>query len=104
MFNRVGHVDASKAQEPDDLEGEAIEVGAQAVEKHGDLVSFTTEPGDLETVRAALQGRGWTIKMAELGYSPKNPATITDDQRKHVTEFLGELGGHDDVRRLHPAL
>jgi YebC/PmpR family DNA-binding regulatory protein len=105
MFNRVGIIEATKSPLPDDLEGEAIEVGAQAVEPHENkIVSFTTDVGDLESVKAALTSRGWTVNMSELGFEAKNAATLDEKQRQVVVEFLGELSSHDDVRRVHPAL
>jgi YebC/PmpR family DNA-binding regulatory protein len=105
MFNRVGVVEGTKASLPADLEGEAIEVGAQAVEPlENNVVSFSTDPGDLESVKAALISRGWNITLSELAYEAKNAATLDDNQRKTVVEFLGELNSHDDVRRVHAAL
>src|ERR1700733_13902154 len=47
MFHRVGIIDGTNPKMPSDLEGEAIEVGAQAVTDLGNKhVSFTTEAGD----------------------------------------------------------
>ena len=104
MFNRVGIIDGSKTSAVD-IESEAIEAGAQEVEQHdGGIVSFTSDPGDLDSVKAALAARGWTITLAELGYSPKTPVTLGEAEKKEVVEFLSELGDHDDVRRVHAAL
>lgn len=105
MFHRVGFIEGSKTPLPEDLEGEAIEVGAQAVESLGaNLASFTTEPGDLESVKEALNGRGWKINQAELGYEAKTQVTLGGNQKQVVVEFLQALSGHDDVRRVHAAL
>ena len=105
MFNRVGHIEATKGKLPEDLEGEAIEVSAEAVEDYGNgTVAFTTQPSDLDVVKHALADRGWHISKAELSYEAKNKATLTDAQKKHVIDFLAELSHHDDIRHVHPAL
>ena len=105
MFNKVGIVEGTNPKPPGDIEGEAIEVGAQNVTPHENgVVTFTTDPGDLDTVRLALVARGWNITTAELGFEAKNPATLEGDKKKTVVEFLQELSGHDDVRRVHAGL
>lgn len=105
MFNRVGIVEASKTPACPDPEGEAIEVGAQNFEAMANgVVSFTTDPTDLEAVRKALIDRGWTVTLSELGYEAKNPMTLDDAKKAEVVTFLQELNSHDDVRRVHATL
>jgi len=105
MFNRVGIVEGIKSPLPPDLDGEAIEVGAQAVEALGDnTVSFTTDATDLDSVKNALTGRGWQIKICELGYEAKTPMSLGDKEKAEVMEFLSALSDHDDVRRVHPSI
>ncbi|MDZ4677466.1 MAG: YebC/PmpR family DNA-binding transcriptional regulator [Oligoflexia bacterium] len=105
MFNRIGIIEGTKNPKPSDLEGEAIEVGAQAVEEFDDgTVSFSTESGDLGTVAATLTARGWTINKSEFAFDAKTPVDLGEAEKKQVVELLGELSGHDDVRRVHAAL
>jgi YebC/PmpR family DNA-binding regulatory protein len=105
MFTRVGLIEGTNEKPPADIEGEAIEVNAQSVTTHENgVVSFTTDPADLESAKAELLKRGWKITLAELSYEPKTPVTLEGDQKKHAVEFLQELNAHDDVRRVHAAL
>jgi YebC/PmpR family DNA-binding regulatory protein len=105
MFNRVAIIEGTKSPKIEDIESEAIEVGAQNVEQHdGGVVSFSADPGDLDTVKTALTSRGWTITLSELGYSAKNAMNLPAEQQKLVIELLQELNAHDDVRRVHAAL
>ena len=105
MFNRVGLIEGTHEKLPADLEGEAIEVNAQSVSKHDNgVVSFTTDVADLEAVKTALLSRGWNLTTSELAYEAKNPVTLGGDEKKAAIEFLQELNGHDDVRRVHAAL
>ena len=105
MFDRVGVIEGKKNPLPDDVEGEAIEVGAQDVESYGNgVVGFTTDPKDLEQVRSSLIGRGWELTLSELGFHAKTPVTLDGDAKKEAVEFLQELSSHDDVRRVHATL
>ena len=55
MFNRVGIVEGTHEKKPADLEGEAIEAGAQGVTDLGEGgASFTTDATDVDSVRGAL--------------------------------------------------
>ena len=104
MFQRVGIIEGSHDKKPD-LDGEAIEAGAQNVTDLGEgVASFTTDAGDLDSVRVALTKRGWKITLAELGYEAKNQVSLGEAEKTHVVGFLQELSGHDDVRRVHTAL
>ena len=105
MFNKVGIVEGTHPTPPSDLEGEAIEVNAQSVSSHDNgVVSFMTDPGDLESVRSALATRKWNITLAELGYDPKTPVSLGEAEKKEAVAFLQELQAHDDVRRVHATL
>ena len=105
MFNRVGIVEATKTPAVEDVESEAIEVNAQAVEDLGSgKVSFTTDPQDLDAVRSALMSRGWTVSLSELGFESKTPSKLGDPEKKEVVALLQDLSGHDDVRRVHASL
>lgn len=103
MFDRVGLIEASKAGKFDPEE-EAIEAGANEVYSDEGSYTFYSAAEDLDAVRTALAGRGWTVAKAELSYKAKNPTTLTDDQKKEVIEFLQEIDDHDDTHKVHATL
>lgn len=103
MFERVCLIEGNK-QGQYDPEEEAIEAGANEVEKGDDGFQFFGQPESMDEIRTALQGRGWNITKAELSYKPKNQTTLTDEQKNEVVEFLNELDDHDDVHRVHATL
>lgn len=104
MFDKVGIVEATKSP-MGDIEGEAIEANAQAVEKIDETTaSFTTDPTDLDSVKTALTGRGWKVIKAEFGFEAKTQMTLDEQQRNEVVEMLKVISDHDDVRRVHTAL
>lgn len=115
LFDHVGLVEAHHPDLQADMEGAAIEAGAQNVEPltssdnedipEGVLgARFFTERADLHVVSKWLSQNGWTVVTSEMGYVPKNFPTLTDDQKAEAAEFLEKLDDHDDVHRVWAAL
>ena len=110
LFEHVGIVEATRPQAGLDIEGAAIEAGAQNVEplEHVDDehtgARFFTEIADLDTVTAALRAASWTVTTSEIGYVAKNPVDLGPAERKQVLEFLEAVDDHDDVHRIYAAL
>jgi len=112
FFNHLGVVEATHAESNRDVEGDAIEAGAQEVEPlEADDVPegqkgarFLTEIKDLDTVSKALKAAGWNILASEIRYVAKNFTEVSEAGRKDVTDFLNALDDHDDVHRVYAAL
>lgn len=110
MFDRIGLVEGVGPQDKEfDFEEEAIEAGANEVEKvDGDvegLYSFYTDADELDNVQKALGERGWEIKTCELSYKAKNTTDgLNEEQLKEVYEFLDALDENDDTSRIHSTL
>lgn len=104
MFERVCLIQGLKSQ-VGDPEEEAIEAGANEVEKEDDgLYSFYGAPEDLGAIRDALQARGWEIKVAELSFKAKELTQVSEEQKKEVYELLEELEDNDDSHRVHATI
>ncbi|MBX2996039.1 MAG: YebC/PmpR family DNA-binding transcriptional regulator [Bdellovibrionaceae bacterium] len=103
MFDRVSLIEGTKpgSFDPDE---EAIEAGANEVEKGDDGYHFYGAPDSLDEIRTALQGRGWTVSKAELSFKPKNITELSAEQKNEVIEFLNELDDDDDVHRVHATI
>ncbi len=115
LFDHVGLVEAHHADAAADIEGAAIEAGAQNVEplahaENDDIpegvtgARFIAERADLHTVSQWLAKNGWTVVTSELGYVAKNFPELTEQQRAEVGEFLTALDDNDDVHRVWAAL
>jgi transcriptional/translational regulatory protein YebC/TACO1 len=110
LFSHVGLVEATHPKGAQDLEGVAIEAGAQDVEPLESAPAgqsggrFITDRGDVDVVTKALQKAGWQVTAAELGYVAKEYAEVTPEQRAEVVKFLEALDDHDDVHRVYAAL
>ena len=103
MFNHVAMIDATKTGSFDPDE-EAIEAGADEVEKDGDNYIFYGAHDSLASIQEVLVKRGWKINSDELSYKPKNPTDLNETQNKEVEEFLNELDDHDDTSKVHATL
>jgi YebC/PmpR family DNA-binding regulatory protein len=113
MFDRKGVVEAHSTQTGVDLEGVAIEAGADEVSAlkpgegqptTGTLARFITAPTDLDSVSKALAKAGWNVLSSELSYLAKNFVELNADQLKEVSDFLGEIDDNDDVHRMYVGL
>ena len=115
LFDHVGLVEAYHADAGVDLEGAAIEAGANEVEplthaQNDDIPAdstgarFITERTACAAASKWLAANGWTVVTSELGYVAKQFPTLTDADKAEVGEFLQSLDDHDDVHRVWAAL
>jgi len=103
-FDRLALVVATTTKSVD-LEEEAIEVGANEVEKGEDGVSlFYGEPTDLDSIRKGLMARGWMVKAAEYTFRPKSTITLAGEMKSQVEKLIEALEGCDDSSRVHSNL
>lgn len=104
MFDRVSFIEGTNP-EVKDAEEDAIEAGANEVEKVGDSYRFYGNAEDLKAIETALTGRGWRVTTAELSYKAKNPVEIDDEtKKKEVYEFIQMLDDNDDTSRIHASI
>ncbi len=112
MFDRLGVVEATQAQAGIDIEGAAIEAGAQNVEPlEGDDVPtghtgarFFCDTTDLDIVSKALSQSGWTVTLSEFSHIAKSMVELADTEKKEVAEFLNSIDEHDDVHRVYAGI
>ncbi len=115
LFDHVGMVEAHTAASGVDLEGIAIEAGANDFSplshaENDDIpegatgARFITDRTGVHNVSVWLKEHGWNVVTAELGYLPKQFPELDDTARAEVGEFLHELSEHDDVQRVWAAV
>lgn len=100
MFSRIGYIEGTK-DGTFDPEEEAIEVGANEVEKVENGFSFSTSPDELTLVRENLNRRGWKTTTAELSYKANNITELSAEQKIDLEKFLTDLDDLDDTHRIH---
>jgi YebC/PmpR family DNA-binding regulatory protein len=104
MFDRISLIEGVNP-EVKDAEEDAIEAGANEVEKSGDQTyRFYGSPEDLKNIETALSARGWKITTAELSYKAKNLTDVGEAEKKEVYEFIQLLDDNDDTSRIHATI
>jgi YebC/PmpR family DNA-binding regulatory protein len=112
MFDHWGVVEATHTDKAQDIEGAAIEAGAQNVEPlesedvpEGQIgARFYCDRSALDVVSKYLAKTGWAVTATEMRYVAKNYPELTEEQRKEVAAFLNAIDGHDDVHRVYAAI
>ncbi|WKE66228.1 YebC/PmpR family DNA-binding transcriptional regulator [Gallaecimonas kandeliae] len=101
-FDYLGFIEAVGTANAEEA---AIEAGAQDLEEGEDgLVTFYTDPKDLDAVSRALPGFGFEVQSAKLGYKPKNPVSLDGTALEEVEAFLEKLDAVDDVQEIYVGL
>lgn len=110
-FNKVGMLEASTTKTFNDIEEEAIEVEASAVEtgeidEQDKITSyiFYTDLENLEAVRKTLLARDWIILKAEPAYRVKQNSDLTAKQKEEVYPLLQQLDDFEDSRRIYSSI
>lgn len=103
MFERISLNEGTK-EGSFDPEEEAIEAGANEVEKTEDGYAFYGDMENMDAIKNALIARGWKIETSDLSFKAKNKATLTEEQMAEVADLLSEIDDHDDTHRVHATL
>lgn len=104
MFNRVGSIEATK-NGTFDIDEEAIEAGADDVAKNDDgSYEFICAYENVDTLRTALAGRGWTVTFAGHTYKAANITELTEAQRTDVETFLTAVDDLDDTHKVYATI
>ena len=101
MFERVGGIAYGLDVASDDAMFEAaLEAGASDVESGADGHEITCAPGDLHTVREALETHFGAPERAELAWKPTTTAPLSADEAGPLFRLLELLDDSDDVQRV----
>ena len=115
LFDHVGLVEAHTTDAGADLEGTAIEAGANDFSplthaENDDIpegvtgARFVTDRTAVHVVSSWLKQHGWSVVTSEIGYVAKQFPELDDTGRAEVGEFLQALEDHDDVQRVWAAV
>ena len=104
QFEQRGVISLSlNGRDPDEVTLAAIDAGAADVgAPEGGSLVVTTEPADLEHVRAALAAAGYEAESAELSMEPTSWVEVTDEKTaRQVLGFVERLEELDDVQNVY---
>ncbi len=100
-FEKKGEivVDGSRYSEDDLLA--AIDAGAEDVGLDGDVWEIVTGPGELNAVRAALEGEGIELDSVEMVQRPTTRTPVEEDRVATLMRLIEALEDSDDVQAVH---
>jgi transcriptional/translational regulatory protein YebC/TACO1 len=79
----------------------AIDAGAEDVDTDGDeTIEIYTAPGELESVRQALEGAGVTVESAESAMIAKQTVELDSSKARQALRLVELLEDLDDVSRV----
>ncbi len=78
----------------------AIDAGAVDVDAEADPIEIYTEPGDLESVRKALEGSGVNVEGAESAMLAKQTVSLDAAHVRKAMRLVELLEDLDDVQRV----
>ncbi|MGP0030351.1 MAG: YebC/PmpR family DNA-binding transcriptional regulator, partial [Acidimicrobiales bacterium] len=79
QFERKGVLTLARAHDEEKVMEVAMEAGAEDLSDNGDHWIVTCAPGDLETVRVALDDAGMTPDSADLSLVPTSTVPVPDE-------------------------
>jgi YebC/PmpR family DNA-binding regulatory protein len=101
QFDKRGVILLDGERYGEDAELAAIDAGAEDVSEDGDVLKVTTAPGDLTTVREALEAAGLEVQSAELSMEPQSTVEVGEREALSLLRLMDSLEDHDDVDSVH---
>jgi YebC/PmpR family DNA-binding regulatory protein len=78
----------------------AIDAGAEDVDTDEEAIEIYTSPGDLERVRASLEGSGVAVESAESAMIAKQTVELDEARARQALRLVEQLEDLDDVSRV----
>ena len=102
QFERKGIVTVARAADEDDIMMIGLDNGAEDLADHGEAWQVTSEPGDVLSLRAALEEGGLEVTESDTTMQPTNTVPLSDAaQVKAVLSLIELLDDHEDVQDVH---
>ncbi|HVB93183.1 MAG TPA: YebC/PmpR family DNA-binding transcriptional regulator [Acidimicrobiales bacterium] len=102
QFERKGTVSVPRTFDEDRVLEVAMEAGAEDLSDDGEQWVVTCAPGDLMSVRAALETAELSPGAGELTMVPTTTVEVTDEsEAKRVLRLIEALDDHDDVQNVY---
>ena len=79
----------------------ALEAGAEDVQADDSSYEIRTAPGDVESVKKALEKNDVPFESAEVTMVPQNRVTLKEKQAQQVLRLMDALEAQDDVQQVY---
>jgi len=101
MFKKQGIVViAADGLDEDEVMEMALECGALDVNKEGQGFELTADPADVETVRKAVEDKGWKIELAEVTMIPQTTVKLEGKKAEQMLKMMDALDDNDDMQKV----
>ncbi len=105
MFDRKGSITVKADDKTkEDLELLAIELGADDVYWHDDVLDIYTKPEDLEKVKKALEEKQIKIESASLEHVAKEEVELSEREKEQAQRLFEALDENDAVNDIYSNL
>jgi YebC/PmpR family DNA-binding regulatory protein len=106
LFEATGIIEVEmKGHDPDELTLEAIDLGANEVdapEADSETITIYTDPSDMETIRQALEDKGYKIVRSESTIQAKTKVELSEEKTAHqFLRLMDKLEDLDDVQNVY---
>ncbi|HTY22460.1 MAG TPA: YebC/PmpR family DNA-binding transcriptional regulator [Desulfomonilaceae bacterium] len=101
MFKKQGIVViAADSIDEDEVMEVALECGVHDVKKEGHSFEMTTDPADIETVRKAVEDKGWKIELSEITMIPQTTVKLEGKKAEQMLKMMDALDDNDDMQKV----
>jgi YebC/PmpR family DNA-binding regulatory protein len=101
MFKKQGIVViTADSLDEDEVMEVALECGAHDVKKEGDTFEVTADPADIETVRKAVEDKGWKVEMAEITMIPQTTVKLEGKKAEQMLKMMDALDDNEDMQKV----
>ncbi len=101
-FDRKGIITvAPEGRSEDDMLMLALDAGAEDVKYDPESTEILTAPGDLDSVKGALEKQGVKIEKAELGMYPKDTVKVEGREAEQLLKLLDAIEENDDIQKVY---
>ena len=103
LFDRKGQlgIEIKDGMDPEVVEMDAIEAGAEDIRTEDGGIEIITSPEDYQTVRKNLEEAGYEFVISEITYLPQTTTVLDDpEDRKKMAKLIDQLEENDDVQEV----
>ena len=102
LFEKQGQIEFDgKGIDGDALMEAALEAGAEDVQDAEGAFTVVTTQSDFETVKEALESRGFQPIRAEIAMAPSTTVSLEDDDAEKMLKLVDAFEDLDDVQAVH---
>jgi YebC/PmpR family DNA-binding regulatory protein len=100
LFSQKGEMTVRGSE--DEVMLAALEAGAEDIEDNEDgTIEVITSPGDLGTVRTALEAAGLEIESSDVTQRPSNWVPVGEPEARRLLRLIDALDDLDDVQSVY---